>query len=219
MVDLVVYIDFYGKREAHRLNIDEVSGMTLGYKLLATLEQHKRVNSLLFFTGTPHRGKDYGFVSLLSLLRPDLFSPRQTLEAAFDHLPSVMLRNNKQKVTDMQGRPLFPPVHIHKEEYAYTTEEFAFYERLTEFILSGRTYARERHAAQQRVLTFVLLTLQKLASSSLAAIRRALQKRITFCSHRRKNWPPREPLGYLLRWRKLWKAMKTARKIWQRNSR
>lgn len=166
--------------EAHRLNMDEVSGMTLGYKLLATLEQHKRVNSLLFFTGTPHRGKDYGFLSLLSLLRPDLFSPRQTLEAAFDHLPSVMLRNNKKKVTDMQGRPLFPPVHIHKEEYTYSKEEFAFYERLTEFILSGRTYARERHAAQQRVLTFVLLTLQKLASSSLAAIRRALQKRITF---------------------------------------
>lgn len=140
--------------EAHRLNMDEVSGMTLGYKLLATLERAKRINSLLFFTGTPHRGKDYGFLSLLSLLRPDLFSPKQTLdEVAFEHLPSVMLRNNKRKVTDMQGRLLFPPVRIHKEDYAYTAEESVFYEHLTEFILSGRAYAQKRHAAQRRVLT------------------------------------------------------------------
>ena len=163
--------------EAHRLNADERRGATLGYELISSLEEHGKIHSLLFFTGTPHRGKDYGFLSLLSLLRPDLFQPRQSLESAFPHLAKVMLRNNKQKVTDMQGNKLFSPVHIHKEYYAYSEEETLFYEQLTNFILTGRAYAQDAQGARQRVLIFVLMTLQKLASSSIEAVRHALRRR------------------------------------------
>ena len=43
--------------EAHHLNADERSGPTLGYKLVEQLVEHEHVKSMLFFTGTPHRGK------------------------------------------------------------------------------------------------------------------------------------------------------------------
>ncbi len=163
--------------EAHRLNADERRGATLGYELISTLEQHQKIKSMLFFTGTPHRGKDYGFLSLLSLLRSDLFYPRQTLESAFNSLSQIMIRNNKQKVTDMHGNKLFHTVHIYKEYYTYSEKEALFYEQLTNFILSGKAYAQDAQGQKQRVLIFVLMTLQKLASSSIEAVRHALQRR------------------------------------------
>ena len=35
------------------------------------------MKSMLFFTGTPHRGKNFRLLSLLKLLRPDLFDPKE----------------------------------------------------------------------------------------------------------------------------------------------
>ena len=68
--------------EAHHLNAEEHSGPTLGYKLVEQLVSRNKVESMLFFTGTPHRGKDFGFWSLLHLLRPELFDPEQTIPHA-----------------------------------------------------------------------------------------------------------------------------------------
>lgn len=62
--------------EAHRLNAEERGGGTLGYNLIKEMLKKDAIKSLLFFTGTPHKGKDYNFFALLALLRPDLFSPR-----------------------------------------------------------------------------------------------------------------------------------------------
>ena len=67
--------------EAHHLGIDQRTGPTLAHSLVADLEERGKVNSLLFFTGTPHRGKDFGFYGLMRLVRPDLFDPdRDTAE-------------------------------------------------------------------------------------------------------------------------------------------
>ena len=64
--------------EAHHLSVDQKSGETLAYSLVSDLEERKKINSLLFFTGTPHRGKDFGFFGLMHLVRPDLFDRRAT---------------------------------------------------------------------------------------------------------------------------------------------
>jgi len=64
--------------EAHHLNADEDKGATLGYRLVDGLVRENLTRSRIFFTGTPHRGKDYGFFALLRLLRPDQFSPNRT---------------------------------------------------------------------------------------------------------------------------------------------
>jgi superfamily II DNA or RNA helicase len=164
--------------EAHHLNADEDDGPTLGYRLLERLEMARRIVSLVFFTGTPHRGKDYGFLALLRLLRADLFDPRQPLRGQLPRLREVMIRNNKQNVTDLAGNCLFHPPLVHPETYRYSPAEARFYEMLTEFILTGKAYASTLASGEGRAVMLVLFAMQKLASSSVAAIRRALSGRL-----------------------------------------
>jgi ERCC4-related helicase len=165
--------------EAHHLNADEETGPTLGYKLAEGLLEAGRVGSMVFFTGTPHRGKNYGFLALLRLLRPDLFDPRRPVEDQLPHLKRVMIRNNKQNVTDLAGNQLFRESLVRAETYAYTPEEAQFYQTLTEFILTGKAYARTLAQSEGRAVMLVLIAMQKLASSSVAAIRRALRGRLS----------------------------------------
>ena len=92
-------------------------------------------------------------------------------------LPKVMIRNNKATVTDLQGQRLFKPVSVYSREYGYSAEEALFYRTLSEFILDGRAYAATLDGRAQTARMLVLITLQKLAASSIAAIRNALRKR------------------------------------------
>ena len=91
--------------EAHHLNADERLGGTLAYSLLRDLEARRRINSLLFFSGTPHRGKDFGFLSLMQLVRPDLFDPDRDPGPQMADLSKAMIRNNKSMATDLNGKP------------------------------------------------------------------------------------------------------------------
>ena len=164
--------------EAHHLNADEKSGPTLGYRLVDRLMSEGRIKSMIFFTGTPHRGKNYGFLSLARLLQPDLFDPEQDYIDQLQHLPSMMIRNNKQNVTDIKGNRLFQAPNVMSEEYTYSEAEDKFYRMLTSFIMSGRAYASGLESNTGRAVMLVLITMQKLASSSVAAIRRALTNRL-----------------------------------------
>ena len=164
--------------EAHHLNKDEESGATLNYKFLEDIVEKKLVNSILFFTGTPHRGKNFNFLALLSLLRPDIFDPNENFIKQLPKLCEVMIRNNKQNVTDIKGNQLFFPPIVSSETYEYSPEETEFYEMLTEFILTGKAYASSLDSVNSRTVMLVLIAMQKLASSSVAAIRRALKRRL-----------------------------------------
>jgi hypothetical protein len=64
------------------------------------------------------------------------------------------------------------------ETYAYNAAESEFYGKLTEFIVSGRAFASTLDSSMQRAVILVLITMQKLASSSVAAIRHALSGRL-----------------------------------------
>jgi len=180
--------------EAHHLNSDEKTGETLGYQLIDKLINHYyKVNSAVFFTGTPHRGKTYEFFSLLKLLRSEIFDPKAAskssvkLQQQMQQLRQVIIRNNKQTVTDMRGNKLFQPVIVTSETYSYSPEETAFYEQMTEFILTGKTYASGLGLTAQRTVMLVLICMQKLASSSVAAIRKALTKRLERISQNREE--------------------------------
>ena len=169
--------------EAHHLNADEKE-MTLGYSFIDRLiNEFKRVKSAVFFSGTPHRGKHYQFFALLKLLRDDLFNPKLAVSSEINlqmqmrSLRHVMLRNNKQSVTDMKGKKLFSPHTVSSETYSYSESESEFYEKLTEFILTGKAYASGLDDFNQRAVMLILTCMQKLASSSVAAIRRALERR------------------------------------------
>lgn len=163
--------------EAHHLNADERMGETLSFQLLRTMEERRRIGSLLLFTGTPHRGKDFGFFSLLSLLDEKIFGPDKNEDAQLAQLPDFMIRNNKATVTDLKGEKLFTPVTVESREYSFNDAERAFYDTLSAFIIDGRAYASTLDGRAQSARMLLLIALQKLAASSIAAIRSALIRR------------------------------------------
>jgi ERCC4-related helicase len=164
--------------EAHHVNADEKAGPTLGFALLKKLGDAGKFTSAIFFTGTPHRGKDFGFVSLLGLLRPDLFDPTKPLAGQIGNLRQVAIRNNKQSVTNLKGETLFQPPKVVSETYSYSPEEDKFYWMLSKFISTGKAYASSLSPTDARAVALVLISMQKLASSSVAAIRKALKRRL-----------------------------------------
>ena len=163
--------------EAHHLNADESSGATLAHDLLNELDQAGKISSLLFFTGTPHRGKDFGFLSLMHLVRPDLFDPQKPLTDQLPALRQAMIRNNKASVTDLSGRKLFTNLVVTRREHGYSAAEALFYRTMSEFIIDGRAYAESMTGREQSARMLVLISLQKIAASSLAAISSVLRKR------------------------------------------
>ena len=164
--------------EAHHLNVDEQAGMTLAHRLIKKLQEADQLQSVLLFTGTPHRGKHYGFLALMSLVRPDLFDPRRPVEPQLALLPQALVRNNKYHVTNLRGERLFQEPQVSTIPYHYNPEEAAFYQMMTDFIASGRAYATGLQGDRGRTVMLVLIALQKLASSSVAAVRSALQRRL-----------------------------------------
>ena len=163
--------------EAHHLNADERLGGTLAYSLLRDMETRHRINSLLFFTGTPHRGKDFGFLSLMQLVRPDLFDPDREPGPQMAELSKAMIRNSKSMATDLKGNRLFTEVTVASREYVFGEGERRFYDTLSSFIMDGRAYAATFDGRAQSARMLLLITLQKLAASSIAAIRNALVRR------------------------------------------
>lgn len=164
--------------EAHHLHAPD-TGATLGYRLIERLQEADRVRGMVFFSGTPHRGDDQAFLALLRLLRPEDFHPGRPLSEQLGLLPQVMIRNNKQRVTNLHGEKLFHPPHVRSVTYNYSPAESAFYERMTEFIATGKAYANSLGSgAESRAVMLVLIAMQKLASSSVAAVHRALTRRL-----------------------------------------
>jgi len=164
--------------EAHHLHATE-TGVTLGYRLLERLDQAGRIQGMVFFSGTPHRGDDHAFLALLKLLRPETFDPRRPLIEQLADLPGVMIRNNKQRVTTLQGERLFQPPTVRAVTYSYSAQEADFYRLMTEFIATGKAYASTLgESTEGRAVMLVLIAMQKLASSSVAAVSRAMTRRL-----------------------------------------
>ncbi|MBR1638850.1 MAG: DEAD/DEAH box helicase [Treponema sp.] len=163
--------------EAHHMNATERQGKTLQYQFFEQLEQAGRVISTILFTGTPHRGFDFGFFSLMKLVNPDVFDPRGDYTLQFSELSKYFIRNNKQNTVDMEGNKLFKPVHQHPKSFSYTDKESVFYEELSDFIEEGKAYALSKSGTIVNSIQLVLIALQKLASSSIAAVTAALETR------------------------------------------
>lgn len=136
--------------EAHHFQAQE-RATTQTYGLLRALEDARKISSLVLFTGTPHRGKDYGFLALMQLVRPDLFDPEKEMRDQLSDLHKAMIRNNKALATDLQGNKLFHPTSTDSVNYGYSPAEAEFYETMSEFILDGRAYANT-HGSRRHVI-------------------------------------------------------------------
>ena len=163
--------------EAHHLNVEEGSNRTLGFDLLEKMQLAGRVESCVLFSGTPHRGKNHGFWSLMSLVDRDVFGPKRNEGGMLAALPRYLIRNAKQKATDMKGVRLFKPVQQFPETFRYTPSEEAFYKLMSDFIVAGKAYASSLNKTEGGQVILVLIALQKLASSSIAAVLSALKTR------------------------------------------
>ena len=120
-----------------------------------------------FLYGYPHRGKNFGFFALLNLLRPDLFDPSKPPKEQYGRLKEVVIRNNKQEVTDLDGTKLFQEPRTINIEYSYNEEEEYFYGSLESFIREGKAYAQGLSKTEGTAIGLILATMQKLATSSI----------------------------------------------------
>ena len=160
--------------EAHHLSKIEGAAVTQRFRLAERMQQ--LTDSLIFLTGTPHQGKTDQFVNVLLLLRPDLKERFAQMYADPSVVGEVVLRNRKSQVTDAAGQFLFRGQDTKLVRVPLS-------DAANDFDVQLRSYIRHGYAASAaggvtgRAIGFVMTTYRKLASSSIAAIERALQRR------------------------------------------
>ena len=160
--------------EAHHLSKMERQSATQRYRLAEMLMS--QTDRLIFLTGTPHQGRETPFINLLMLLRPDLHERFARMYSDPSVVAEVVLRNRKSVATDAAGEFIFRGQDTHLIEAPLSDDA-------REFDVNLQKYLREGYAASQtggvqgRAIGFVMTTYRKLASSSIAAIERALKRR------------------------------------------
>ena len=160
--------------EAHHLTKIERQAATQRYRLAERLQQ--LTDSFIFLTGTPHQGKTGQFVNLLHLLRPDLGSRLNRVFTNPSVVAEIVLRNRKSLVTDANGNFLFRGQTTHRVKAPLSESAKDFDARLRTYLKYGYNAALNA-GAEGRAIGFVMTTYRKLASSSVAAIERALTRR------------------------------------------
>ena len=161
--------------EAHHLSKNEHQATTQRYRLAERLRD--QTDSFIFLTGTPHSGRTMHFLNILMLLRSDL---RDRFERIFTDpavVSEVVLRNQKSLVTDAAGNFIFKGQRTHKIEVPFSAAAREFDGALRHYLQNGYS-ASAAGGVEGRAIGFVMTTYRKLASSSIAAIEGALERRI-----------------------------------------
>ena len=161
--------------EAHHLSKIEGQAVTQRYRLAERLRP--LTDEFIFLTGTPHQGDHQRFVQLLRLLRPDLTRRLVGMFTDPAVVAEIVLRNRKSQVIDAQGNFLFRGQDTNRIEVPLSEAAHAFDSRLQNYLRYGYD-AAAGGGNTGRVIGFVMTTYRKLASSSIAAIERALQRRL-----------------------------------------
>ena len=162
--------------EAHHLSKIERQAATQRYELAETLRSH--TDAFIFLSGTPHQGNTVQFVNLLLLLRPDFARRFANVFTDPSAVAEVVLRNQKSLATDTNGNFLFRGQDTHLVEVPLSDSAKDFDQELQEYLKHGYA-ASETGGTTGRAIGFVMTTYRKLASSSIAAIERALQRRLS----------------------------------------
>ena len=161
--------------EAHHLSKIQGQAVTQRYQLAQNLRS--LTDAFIFLTGTPHQGNTIQFVNLLNLLRPDLARRFTNVYTDPSVVAEVILRNQKSLVTDTSGNFLFRGQDTRLIEVELSEPAKEFDVELLKYLRSGYA-ASEFGGNAGRAIGFVMTTYRKLASSSIAAIERALQRRL-----------------------------------------
>ncbi|MBY4833607.1 DEAD/DEAH box helicase family protein [Burkholderia dolosa] len=157
--------------ESHRMggSTDQVAR----YKLGAALAEASPY--LLLLSATPHQGKTDQFLRLMQLLDRDAFPDEGSVSR--DRVRPYVIRTEKRTAINAEGEPLFKPRMTRLYPVAWQERHAAqqrLYEAVTDYVRHGYNQAL---AAKQRHIGFLMILMQRLVTSSTAAIRATLEKR------------------------------------------
>jgi len=138
-----------------------------------------RTKALLFLTATPHQGDRNKFYNLVNLLDEELFDDDFDLFQNREKLENLMIRQRKIDVTDENGNPIFVKRIVNTLNCSMSDAEKRFFNYLNLYLTTGyKISEQDSSSARYRALGFVMTTFQKLATSSIFAVKTALQKRL-----------------------------------------
>lgn len=157
--------------EAHRMggSTDQVAR----YKLGAALAE--AAPYFLLLSATPHQGKTDQFLRLMQLVDRDSFPDENSVDR--DRVRPFVIRTEKRAAINAEGKPLFKPRMTRLQAVAWQDRHAAqqqLYEAITDYVRHGYNQAM---AAKQRHIGFLMILMQRLVTSSTAAIRTTLERR------------------------------------------
>ena len=158
--------------EAHRVggSTEQVARFKLGDALAQAAPY------LLLLSATPHQGKSDAFRRLIRFLDPDVLPGDDAISR--EAVAPFVIRTEKRRAIDADGNPLFKPrfTQLVPIEWGAThAEQRALYEAVTEYVRDGYNRAIKE---KQTAVGFLMILMQRLITSSTAAIRTALERRL-----------------------------------------
>lgn len=178
--------------EAHRLGKSETGEQTERYALARALRDS--AHAFLLLTATPHQGKTKRFAALLELVRPDLAAEIASLSMNPEIVSEIIIRNRKSAVTDAEGRLIFRGHDTRRFSITPSPEMQRANAALVRYLQEGyRAGDASKNKMLGRAIGFVMTTYRKLASSSLAAIERALERRLDRLDGEDRTFDPSLP--------------------------
>jgi len=154
--------------EAHNLTVG-ARGPTQRYAAAQTVAS--KAKNVLLLSATPHHGKRHDFVMRLRLLDPSV--DEGVLRAAVKRLVVRRLREDVKEEAGIPERYVSPPVLVE-----LTKEERQLYDEVLRYVKHYYDAARRTGGKKRRALGLVAVVFQKRASSSIAAIKKTVERRI-----------------------------------------
>lgn len=160
--------------EAHR--VAGSSGEVARYKLGNLLAQASPY--LLLLSATPHNGKTEPFLRLIRLLDADAFPNAKSIVR--EQVAPFLIRTEKREVIDNNGNLLFKNRITHLVTISWDERnnlQRELYEMVSSYV--AKTYNKAlRNRKKNMCLIFLLIIMQRMVTSSTAAIRQSLERRL-----------------------------------------
>ena len=160
--------------EAHR--VAGSSGEVARYKLGYLLSQASPY--LLLLSATPHNGKTEPFLRLVRLLDEEAFPNSKSIVK--EQVAPYLIRTEKREAIDNNGNLLFKNRITHLVELQWD-ERHTYQRELYKLVSSyvSKTYDKaKRNRKKNMCLIFLLIIMQRMVTSSTAAVRQSLERRL-----------------------------------------
>ena len=160
--------------EAHRVagSTSEVARYKLGHLLSQTSPY------LLLLSATPHNGKTEPFLRLVRLLDKEAFPNARSIVK--EQVAPYLIRTEKREAIDNNGNKLFKNRITHLVLLNWDerhTMQRELYQLVTAYV--SKTYNKAlRNRKKNMCLIFLLIIMQRMVTSSTAAVRQSLERRL-----------------------------------------